>query len=80
MLKGFQKQARPNVPFGTGGAAMPISIEVSTLQHSLDLLHKKTLHRYDEGFLKTRRRHTLPQYSSTICANGLNFSVRNGKR
>ena len=32
------------------------------------------------GFLKERRRHTLPQYCSTICAGGLNYSVRDGKR
>jgi hypothetical protein len=32
------------------------------------------------GFSKERRRHTLPQYCSTICAGGLNFSVRDGKR
>ena len=29
---------------------------------------------------KKRRRHTLPHNCSTICAVGLNFSVRNGKR
>jgi hypothetical protein len=32
------------------------------------------------GFHKERRRHTLPQDCSTICAGGLNFSVRDGKR
>jgi hypothetical protein len=29
---------------------------------------------------KERRRHTLPHNCSTICAGGLNFSVRDGKR
>ena len=33
----------------------------------------------DEDF-KERRRHTLPHNCSTICAGGLNFSVRDGKR
>ena len=41
---------------------------------------KKNLHQInDEGF-KGRRRPTLPHICSTIGANGLNFSVRNGKR
>ena len=31
-------------------------------------------------FLKNRRRPTLPRVCSTIGADGLNFSVRNGKR
>ena len=30
--------------------------------------------------LKARQRPTLPPIGSTIGANGLNFSVRNGKR
>ena len=41
---------------------------------------KKSLPINREGFLKERRRHTLPQNCSTICAGGLNFSVRDGKR
>ena len=32
------------------------------------------------GFHKERRRHTLPHNCSTICAGGLNYSVRDGKR
>jgi hypothetical protein len=32
------------------------------------------------GFSKERRRHTLPHNCSTICAGGLNYSVRDGKR
>ena len=35
---------------------------------------------FKQGFTKERRRHTLPQDCSTICAGGLNFSVRDGKR
>ena len=35
---------------------------------------------FHNGFLKERRRHTLPHNCSTICAGGLNFSVRYGKR
>ena len=30
--------------------------------------------------IKERRRHTLPHNCSTICAGGLNYSVRDGKR
>jgi len=33
-----------------------------------------------KGFSKERRRHTLPHNCSTICAGGLNYSVRDGKR
>ncbi len=36
--------------------------------------------RFGQGFSKERRRHTLPHNCSTICAGGLNFSVRDGKR
>jgi hypothetical protein len=47
-------------------------------------IHKKqkTLTKYIvRVYLQNRRRHTLPEFSpSTICAIGLNFSVRNGKR
>ena len=35
---------------------------------------------YETGFFKERRRHTLPHNCSTICAGGLNYSVRDGKR
>ena len=34
----------------------------------------------ETGFSKERRRHTLPHNCSTICAGGLNYSVRDGKR
>jgi len=46
MMKGFQKQARPNVPFGTGGAAPPISPdnyrEDSHNTAILGFIHKKS--------------------------------------
>ena len=52
-----------------GGAARKISVYL-----------KKNPHQVNDEDSKERRRHTLPQDCSTICAGGLNFSVRDGKR
>jgi hypothetical protein len=41
---------------------------------------QKTPFRKKQDFHKERRRHTLPHNCSTICAGGLNYSVRDGKR
>jgi len=34
----------------------------------------------DEGFLKNLKRVQIKERRSTICAGGLNYSVRDGKR
>ena len=62
-----------------------ITPTASILHFSLLILHsshmvKKKAPDYSEAF-KNWHRHTLPGFRpSTICAGGLNFSVRNGKR
>ena len=59
------------------------SKSINTIRNYIKLKtnkNEKTLFLFETGFLKKRRRHTLPQICSTICAGGLNYSVRDGKR
>jgi hypothetical protein len=57
-----------------------IRIKASFRIYYLIHVKQKTPLRKKRGFQKERRRHTLPHNCSTICAGGLNYSVRDGKR
>ena len=54
--------------------------ESRAMPESVAPIKKKNPNFFKLGFHKERRRHTLPHNCSTICAGGLNFSVRDGKR
>ena len=54
------------------------SKEIKKTEIKIDI-YKKSPTTKVVGLLKGRR-HTLPMLLSTICADRLNFSVRNGKR
>ena len=53
---------------------------ITSMLWATDYLYNKKPYPDWIGFFKERRRHTLPHNCSTICAGGLNYSVRDGKR
>ena len=64
---------------------IPIGVELFKERREMDKVTRctyktKTPIPIGIGDFKERRRHTLPHNCSTICAGGLNFSVRDGKR
>ena len=57
---------------------IPNAIKIT--QKNCNLHKTKEARSIKNGLLKDQRRPTLPVLSSTIGADGLNFSVRHGKR